>query len=445
MSDTKLGTWTVPESPITIEYSLVVVDEIRRAVTEGYQKLSRGGIEVGGILYGLRDGETVRLLATRPIVCEHARGPSFQFSENDRAALAAQLKHGAEDPELNGFVCVGWFVSHTRTGIQLSESDLEIYNSFFPEQWQVTLVVRPGRAMSMRAGFFIREFDGTLRTEGSYLEFSFPDRLAAIFEKTQKTEAPSADRRGTAQPIRGADIRIDPGSSAVPVAAPDAYAAVTSPEPEPYPEWERPILTPSPPKKNWIWLVVWAVVLLGLAIAGLRYFGQRAPAEPIGLTLLEKDGVLQVQWNKLAAPVADAARGSLDIIDGKLTRSTTLSKPELDLGSFVYQRTSGDIEVRLSVESSSGTKIEEVSRYVGPAPALAATDVATGANTGTNAEAKAETKSETKSADSKALEQRRAELEQEVQRLKDQNAQQNARIQQLERTLRILQTRLGQK
>jgi ubiquinone biosynthesis protein UbiJ len=382
------------------------------------------------------------LLATRPIVCEHARGPSFQFSENDRAALAAQLKHGAQDPELNGFVCAGWFVSHTRTGIQLSESDLEIYNSFFPEQWQVTLVVRPGRAMSMRAGFFIREFDGTLRTEGSYLEFSFPDRLAAIFERTQKIESPSPERRGNAQPIRGADIRIDPGSSAVPALDQPAVASI---EPEPLREWEGTILAEPPAKKKWVWLVVWAVVLLGLAIAGLRYFNPHVQPEPLGLALSEKDGVLQVQWNRQAAPVADAAHGNLDIIDGKLTRSTTLSKLELALGSFVYQRVSGDIEVRLSVESSGGAKIEEVSRYLGTAPAQATTDINTGAPTESKAPAKTDATSAAKTENSQALEQRRAELEQEVQRLKDQNAQQNARIQQLERTLRILQTRLGQK
>lgn len=429
MSETKLGTWTVPESPLTIEYSLVVVDEIRKAVTEGYQALSRGGIEVGGVLYGVREGETIRILATRPIACEHARGPAFQFSENDRAALAAQLKQAADDPLLGGFECLGWFVSHTRTGIQLLESDLEIYQSFFPQSWQVTLIVRPGRAVSMRAGFFIREFDGTLHTESSYLEFSFPDRLAALLDRSARTGAPdhpAPSRRGSPQPIRGIDFRVDSGSSAVP--AMHSYAssspAFSSPEQEPLeaPQFEAPLLAPpAPARKNWIWLVVWAAVLVGLALVGWHYFAPRAQPEPVGLALAEKDGVLQVQWNHAAKPIVDATRGDLEINDGKQSRTISLSASDLALGSFAYQRSTGDIEVRLVVDSPDGAKVQEVSRYLGSAPVPA------------------------KTADTQALEHRRDELQEEVERLRRENSQQTAHIQQLERTIRILQTRLGQK
>ena len=70
MSELKFAAWSVAESPVAIEYSLVVIEEIRHAVAEGFQRLSRGGIEVGGILYGTRDGRTVRILAMRPIACE---------------------------------------------------------------------------------------------------------------------------------------------------------------------------------------------------------------------------------------------------------------------------------------------------------------------------------------------------------------------------------------
>src|SRR5689334_17952926 len=98
MNDVKFGTWAVAESPVTIEYSLVVIEEIRREVTDGFQKLSRGGIEVGGVLYGTREGREIRLLAIRPIACEHARGPSFQLSDNDRNGLEQQLRQDQEDP-----------------------------------------------------------------------------------------------------------------------------------------------------------------------------------------------------------------------------------------------------------------------------------------------------------------------------------------------------------
>jgi hypothetical protein len=427
MSETKPGTWVVPESPINIEYSLVVLDEIRRAVTEGVQKLSRGGMEVGGVLYGLREGETVCLLATRPIVCEHARGPAFQFSDKDRAALVSQLGQSSDDPHIAGFVCVGWFVSHTRAGIQLTESDLEIYNSFFTEPWQVTLVVRPGRGMSMRAGFFIREFDGTLRTESSYQEFAFPDRLGALMDRPSRSDPVMPERRAGPPPLRAPEPRIEPrpeprlksqmDASSAAMPAYDSYSAPPEIETEP----EAPYEDSEAPKKKWIWLLVWALCLAGLGYSGWRYFIPRPQTEPIGLTLAEKDGVLQVQWNHAARPVAAATGGSLDIADGKESRSINLSPSDLASGSFAYRRSTGDIEVRLTIESSGGGRVQEGSRFLGSAP------------------------SEVKADEVQALEQRRDLMEQEVQRLREQNAQQNIRIQQLERTVQILQTRLGQK
>ena len=160
ISEIKFGTWTAPESSVDIEYSLVVIDEIRQAVTEGFQRLSRGGIEVGGVLYGSVEGRTVRITALREIACEHARGPTFLLSDNDRALLTAQLERDRQDPRLEGKTAVGWFLSHTRSEITLQQGDLETYDSFFPAPWQVTLVVRPGRAGVMRAGFFVRESDG---------------------------------------------------------------------------------------------------------------------------------------------------------------------------------------------------------------------------------------------------------------------------------------------
>src|SRR5580700_2951194 len=191
MSENKLAAWAVAESPITIEYSLIVIEEIRHSVAEGFQRLSRGGIEVGGILYGMRDGRTVRILAMRPIACEHARGPAFLLSDKDRMVLNQQLAADAEDPHLDGLISVGWFLSHTRSEITLSDSDLELYSIFFPAPWQVTLIVRPGRAGSMRAGFFVREADGTVKSESSYLEFNFPDRLAGVLERAP---APRGER-----------------------------------------------------------------------------------------------------------------------------------------------------------------------------------------------------------------------------------------------------------
>jgi proteasome lid subunit RPN8/RPN11 len=414
MSDSKFGSWSAPESPITIEYSLVVIEEIRHEVAEGFQRLSRGGIEVGGVLYGTRDGRTVRVQAMRPIACEHARGPGFVFSDKDRVALNEQLLRDKDDPHLEGLISVGWFLSHTRSEIALSDSDLEIYSIFFPAPWQITLVVRPGRAGSMRAGFFVRETDGTAKNERSYLEFNFPDRLAGVLDRVpERVPRERPERRIPAFYRESAAIAPAPAETHAPASEPElptSFQQSAGPQ----------LLKPTAPRKKWPWLVAWFSVVAVAAVIGLRYWMLTSAAEPMSLALVERDGQLQVEWNRAAKPVAGASMGTLEIIDGPDSKTIRITPQQLASGHFTYVRKTGDIEVRMTVEDASGGKVQEASRFLGRAPAAAAS-----------------------SQELTDLQRRRDELEAEVARLRRQNDDQTAKIQQLERTLRVLQARLG--
>ena len=177
MTDTKFGAWKPEGAAVAVDYSLVALEEIRLAVTDGFQKFSRGGIEVGGVLYGTYENRVTRILAVRPIACEHAIGPSFQLSTGDKALLREQLERDRDDERLSGFVPVGWYLSHTRGEINLTPVDVELFTDFFPEPWQVCMVLKPGRFGAMKAGFFVREADGSIVTEKSLQEFSLPDRM----------------------------------------------------------------------------------------------------------------------------------------------------------------------------------------------------------------------------------------------------------------------------
>ncbi len=402
MSDTRFGSWSVAESPVTIEYSLVVIEEIRHEVAEGFQKLSRGGVEVGGILYGTREGRTIRILAIRPIVCEHARGPAFLLSDSDRKILEEQLERELEDPRLAGMICLGWFSSHTRSEIALPDSDLEVYERYFGAPWQVTLVIRPGRGGVMRAGFFVREHDGAVHSDTSYLEFNFPDRLAGVLDRPPRGDRPAPERRPA--------VYYREGSAAV-VRRDQEQPAASIPGPQ---------LLPAPlPRSKWPWLVVWGAAVLVLVILGLRYYVLTPRVDPLALMLVEHNGQLQIEWNHSAGSVTSAVRGVLSIRDGEAPRTVPLTPQDLEHGSFTYQRTSDDVEVRMSVENAGGDKLEETTTFLGAAPVQS------------NAEEKAEAEKE------------RGELQAEIDRLRNQNAGQAARIQELERTLTILQARLG--
>jgi proteasome lid subunit RPN8/RPN11 len=417
MSEVKFAAWTVAESPITIEYSLIVIEEIRHAVAEGFQRLSRGGIEVGGILYGTREGRTVRILAMRPIACEHARGPAFLLSDKDRMVLNEQLTADAEDPHLEGLMSVGWFLSHTRSEITLSDSDLELYSIFFPAPWQVTLVVRPGRGGSMRAGFFVREADGTAKSERSYLEFNFPDRLAGVLDRAPgpRPERVPGERRLNAMP-RSEAFQSTVGAVAA------ARREIPPQEEIAPPSFGQPKYIPAQaPKRKWPWLLGWAVLVIIAAVFGLRYWMFRPVTEPIALTVVEHDGQLRIEWNHAARPVTGAVRGTLVINDGSNTQTFALSPRELTAGNYTYERKSGDIEVRMSVEDSEGAKVQEASRFVGQAPV------------------------KVDQGELSDLKRKRDELEAEVARLIRANRAQDEKIQQLQRTVQIMQTRSGAK
>jgi len=414
MSESKFGTWTAPESPVDIEYSLVVIDEIRQAVTEGFQRLSRGGIEVGGVLYGTVEGRAVRIMALREIACEHARGPTFLLSDNDRALLTAQLERDREDPRLEGMTVVGWYLSHTRSEITLQQGDLETFDSFFPAPWQVTLVVRPGRAGIMRAGFFVRESDGSMKADRSYRDFVFPDRLAGVLDRPPRERAPQAPRepadsppgrrrpeRFIPQPENG-DIEPTPD-------APYRRLGLLEQEYAPYPDPHRKIP----------WTVIGVVAATAiLAILGLRYFESRVTSEPISLAVSERDGQLQIQWNHSSNTIAKATRGALEITDGQEKQNVALTPRELASGNFTYSRKTGDVQIRMLVAGSGG-QMEEGSRFLGKPP-----EVADGNELD-------------------MLKVQRDALQDEVTRLREENSQQTQRIQQLERTLTVMRTRMG--
>lgn len=148
-----------PDNTI-VEYANGVLDEIRIRAAEGYQRMRHGGVEVGGVLFGNRTDGVLRILAVRPIECDHARGPRFVLSTRDEAGLAEMLASHADDSALAGLEPVGYYHSHTREEICLSEADMKIFNRFFPLPWQVALVVRPANLAPTRAGLFLRDANG---------------------------------------------------------------------------------------------------------------------------------------------------------------------------------------------------------------------------------------------------------------------------------------------
>jgi len=135
MNSIQYRTWAPPESPIRIEYSPQLLREVRLESTHG---------DAGGVLFGVRHGNELRVLAARSLVDER-------------------------DPRIAGLDPVGIFAVRSRGEIFMTESDLERFEEF-NGLGAVALVVSGARAR-----FFVRETGGAMLAIKSYLEFPMPE------------------------------------------------------------------------------------------------------------------------------------------------------------------------------------------------------------------------------------------------------------------------------
>src|SRR5688572_1049458 len=103
LGSTSTAIWCTQDHSVSVEYEMAVLEEIRDFAVAGLNAFGHGGLEIGGILYGARQGDGVRLLACAELASEHALGPAFDLSEKDMADLTTLM----EPP--TGLETIGWF------------------------------------------------------------------------------------------------------------------------------------------------------------------------------------------------------------------------------------------------------------------------------------------------------------------------------------------------
>lgn len=354
--DAPEATWQVAECPFAIEWSAAVLEEIRMAVVEAFFSLPHGGAEIGGVLFGTPNGGCVRVLASRPLECEHALGPTFTLSENDHARLEALLEEGGHDLRAQGLEPVGWYHSHTRSEIFLSAQDVALHNRYFPDPWHIALVLRPHALKPVRAGFFFREGGGYMHVDSSYREFLLQ---------------PSAS--GPPRPVeQPAPILAGPGPAGTPSETPPGPGAAQISVPA--------FLTATRRRRSWRWLW-WAAIILAL-VTGLAavkedwmpYLVYRQPPPSLSLTAYDLEGQVQIHWDRAAEPIRSAAAGTLEITDGARHSVVALDRGMLQRGTVSYARQTARVDMRLTVGRPDGKKFEEFASFLGGAASKPATD-----------------------------------------------------------------------
>ncbi len=100
--------------------------------------------EVGGALVGLwcrdRDSDEQFVVVQHMLPARHTRQGSAYLTFTQDTIV--QFHEDLEARHI-GRRIVGWYHTHPRMGIFLSHYDTWLHNNFFPEPWQVALVVEP--------------------------------------------------------------------------------------------------------------------------------------------------------------------------------------------------------------------------------------------------------------------------------------------------------------
>ena len=418
--------WTTPQCSFAIEYSPRVLDDIRLAVVDAFFSLPRGGAEIGGILLGGHNVGRVIVTDHQPLECEHAFGPGFTLSERDKARLTRLL--AAEMPP--GLEPVGWYHSHTRSEIFLSETDLEVYRQFFPQAWQVALVIKPHTFQPARAGFFFRGPRGAVHTTASYREFVLqplavrplpaagaplepgPEALrvrptgkvlTVAAEPVAESDTASVAEPAPAfllEPAAESDPELEYEPAPEPAAEPDA-----DPESAPIAAGhEIPSFlqnTTATPLWSRVWVKALAAVLAGLAAGSAGYLtrqswlprllagferlrptpasaagGAAVPASmplgapaSLGLNVLDTDGQLQIRWDRSSPAVRNGSHAVLEILDsGQPLRAVALDDAHLESGYFTYAREGSQVDVALALDEPNGKHLRESTTFLGKAP-----------------------------------------------------------------------------
>lgn len=358
--------WSTPECPFVIEHAPGALDDIRIAVSEAFFSVPRGGAEIGGVLVGKWEAGRLTISDYKPLDCEHAFGPSFTLSHRDRFKLTELIA----SVQTSGKQVTGWYHSHTRSRIFLSEADRAIHTEFFREPWQVALVLKPDTFLPTRAGFFFREAGGRMRAESSYLEFT----LTPLDLRPAPSAAPSIPSVSRASEV-AVDVPRDLDDSQSPSTPPLSH----SEEPAAV-EKLPPFLDVLPPvPRRWPKIAIPLVVagVLGVAaywqrdlwIPRVMTITRAASLVAPGLNTVDLDGQLQIRWNRNSPAVSQATNGVLYVKGGALSaEEIALDRDHLLSGVFTIARQTERVDVSLVLNQPDGLPVREVTGFIGKLP-----------------------------------------------------------------------------
>jgi hypothetical protein len=306
---------------LIVRYSTSVLEQLRRLAVDAFNEFPHGGREIGGVLYGFRTAREASVLNFAVLECEHAHGPRFILSDRDRCLMAELIEPPA------GLELVGWFRTHTRSGLDLDAHDRDLFEHYFQDAAGLGLVLNPTHWGPASAAFFVRERSGEVYPEGAR-GFSVEPRREPI--------PPEAGWTFEAEPAPGQEEAL---VLPTPPATVGPYAAA--------PESRGPASAPRLQHAR-LWAVGAAVVVAVLALYAYL------PSRRLGLNAYAiASGQMRIEWNGRSMPILTAASGALEIKDGDSSTEIPLDTDILHSGAVTYDPRTRHVTVRLRIFSKT--------------------------------------------------------------------------------------------
>ena len=346
-----------------IECAPAVLNAACAAALAGLRKLAKGGLEVGGLLFGERANGLTRILATRPIACEHRFGPSFVLSDTDKALLAETLEGFRSDSELRSLELLGCYFSHSRHGAALTDHDIELFERYFGQADKIALLLIPNVSGVVQGTLLARNGEKTL-VSCHHFEQSVVDN-ARVTSRTHppRIEATSLTRARTVAKIKRDTFEAKPIPDIdIPTVA-AVHIRVVSGTEKPI----APVSISPEPRSRRSSFHVRSSVLAGLLILFLCWPNHAIPVTQIPLSFADNsNGELIIRWDTTLPSVRTAVLGMLDILDGEQKPLHVSIGPDLlQRGWLPYQRKSDLVRISFTL-AGHGLTISDKAIYFAP-------------------------------------------------------------------------------
>jgi hypothetical protein len=315
-----------------------VLETVRHQAAEGRSRLSHGGLEIGGILLGRRTDRSMEIVGALPIECEHKLGPLFILSAADEKALDAALT----SEQLGTLQPVGLYVSHSRRGFAVAETEAKILDRLPAGPWQLVLVVMPVKFGPARAGFFIR----------GAVDRSFVCAHEVLLSPREHHLLPAATSAPLA-PITPIVAKSNPAE-----ANPGAFERLRSFIPQIPTQWRL---------SHWNMATTLSLLLLFVCAGGLWVRARGVPSPTVPMHVSDLGANLRIEWDPAQKAVRSASRATLEVRDGERTPvAIPITRSGLDTGSLLFAPHSDNIEVRLKLMHGNKTSSESVLYFINP-------------------------------------------------------------------------------